>query len=39
MEPLPEEIRRHRLPGTEIKKIGSRYYIQRITSKRLPGSK
>ena len=39
MDPIPEEIRRHRLPGTEIKKIGTRYYIQRITSKRLPGSK
>ena len=39
MDRIPEEIRRHRLPGTEIKKIGARYYIQRITSKRQPGSK
>lgn len=39
MARIPEEILRHRLPGTEIKKIGGHYYIQRITSKRLPGAK
>lgn len=39
MERIPDDIRRHRLPGTEIKKIGNRYYIQRITSKRVPGCK
>ena len=39
MERIPDDIRRHRLPGTDIKKIGNRYYIQRVTSKRVPGAK
>ena len=30
MGTIPDEIRRHRLPGTEIKRVGGRFYIQRV---------
>lgn len=30
MGAIPDEIRRHRLPGTEIKRVGGRYYIQSV---------
>lgn len=30
---IPPEIARHRLPGTQIKCIRGRYYIQRVTSR------
>jgi transposase len=30
-KPIPAEIMRHRTPGTEIKAVGSNFYIQRIT--------
>lgn len=30
MGTIPDEISRHRLPGTEIKRVGGRFYIQRV---------
>jgi hypothetical protein len=30
MASIPPDIKRHRLPGTEIKRVGGRYYIQRV---------
>ena len=30
---IPSEIARHRLPGTQIKRIRGKYYIQRVTSR------
>jgi transposase len=36
---IPDEIRRHRLPGTEIKKVGGKYYIQKVTSRYDPVQK
>lgn len=39
MARIPEEIRRHRLPGTEIKRVGGKYYIQRVKCVWIPESK
>ena len=36
MSSIPESIMRHRRPGTEIKKVGGKYYMQRITCKWIP---
>ena len=30
MGAIPDEIKRHRLPGTEIKKVGNCFYMQRV---------
>jgi len=30
MSKIPTEILRHKTPGTEIKRVGTRYYIQRV---------
>ena len=30
MSAIPDDIRRHRLPGTEIKKVGNTFYMQRV---------
>ena len=39
MARIPESILRHRLPGTEIKMVGGKYYMQRITCKWIPEKK
>ena len=39
MAKIPEEIKRHRLRGTEIKKVGNRYYIQRVKCVWVPETK
>ena len=39
MSRIPESILRHRLPGTEIKMVGGKYYMQRITCKWIPEKK
>lgn len=36
MTRIPESILRYRLPGTEIKIVGGKFYMQRITSKWIP---
>lgn len=36
MAKIPDEILRHRLKGTEIKQVGGRYYIQRVSSRWIP---
>jgi transposase len=36
MSRIPESILKHRQPGTEIKKVGDKYYMQRITCKWIP---
>ena len=30
MSTIPDDIKRHRLPGTEIKKVGNTFYMQRV---------
>jgi hypothetical protein len=39
MGKIPDEILRHRLPGTEIKQVGGRYYIQRVKCVWVPEKK
>ena len=39
MTRIPESILKHRQPGTEIKKVGGKYYMQRITCKWIPEKK
>ena len=39
MARIPENILRHRQPGTEIKMVGGKYYMQRITCKWIPEKK
>ncbi|NLB64959.1 MAG: hypothetical protein GX803_00600, partial [Lentisphaerae bacterium] len=36
---IPEEIVRHRLPGTEIKRVGNGFYIQRVKCVWVPETK
>ena len=36
---IPDEILRHRLPGTEIKQIGGCFYIQRVECVWVPEKK
>jgi hypothetical protein len=36
---IPEEIARHRLPGTEIKRVGKGFYIQRVKCVWVPETK
>jgi transposase len=36
---IPEEIARHRLPGTEIKRVGGRFYLQGVRCVWVPGTK
>jgi transposase len=36
---IPDEILQHRLPGTEIKQVGGRYYIQRVKCVWVPEKK
>jgi hypothetical protein len=36
---IPDEIARHRLPGTEIKQVGGRFYIQRVKCTWVPEKK
>lgn len=36
---IPKEIARHRLPGTEIKRVGNRFYIQRVKCVWVPENK
>ena len=36
MTSIPENIKKYRQPGTEIKKVGGKYYMQRITCKWIP---
>ena len=39
MSRIPGSILRHRQPGTEIKMVGGKYYMQRITCKWIPEKK
>jgi hypothetical protein len=39
MSKIPDEILRHRLPGTEIKQVGEHYYIQRVKCVWVPEKK
>ena len=39
MGKIPDEIMRHRLPGTEIKRVGGRFYIQRVKCVWIPEKK
>ena len=39
MSRIPDSILRHRQPGTEIKMVGGKYYMQRITCKWIPEKK
>lgn len=39
MGKIPDEIMRHRLPGTEIKQVGGRFYIQRVKCVWVPEAK
>ena len=33
MSKIPDEIKRHRLPGTEIKPVGNNYYLYKVVCK------
>jgi len=39
MSRIPDEIMRHRLPGTEIKQVGRHFYIQRVKCVWVPEEK
>ena len=35
----PEWVQQHKTKGTAIKKVGTKYYLYKHTSKRVPGKK